>query len=162
MQLLEDSGHARPGICSEHNQWCTVQQSLSTDEQDHCLSSPLFQASIISREINSSVAAGDCTGVAAIQLVTSNWIEKSVSCQLGRETSAIDVRQTWCWRWACPRHAQEHLHSWCPWHLQVQWHRLPPKNENLWVSCSATCCAPWKITQKLYPPLVSICLTWSS
>lgn len=72
MQLLEDSGGARPGICSEHNQWCTVQQALSMDEPDHCLSSFLFQASIISREINSTVAAGGSTGMVAIQLVTSD------------------------------------------------------------------------------------------
>lgn len=45
---------------------------LSTDEPDNCLSSPLFHAGIISREINSSVAAGGSTGMVAIQLVTSD------------------------------------------------------------------------------------------
>lgn len=153
MQLLEDNGCARPGICSEHNQWCTVQQSFSADEQDHYLSSSLFQASIISRGINRSVAAGDCTGVVAYELATSDWIEKSVSCQLDTEMRAMGVRH---------RHDAGDEHAPGISYLQVQWPRLPPKNENLWLSCSATFCAPWKKTQKLSPPLMSLHLKWSS
>ena len=78
-QLLEDTGLARPGILgfapSTTRGAHGATQPPTTDEQNHHISLPLFQAGIISREMNSSVAARGCTGVVTIRTCHQwlNW-----------------------------------------------------------------------------------------
>lgn len=71
------------------------------DIQNHCLSLPLFQAGITSRQINSSMAAGGWTGVVAIQTY-HQWL-KNLPCAKWAQKQVAWMSQTqmWCWRWAC-------------------------------------------------------------